>query len=40
MNLPITEKELNFILEKIKHNKELYNKLWSYWFKIKTTKDN
>jgi hypothetical protein len=30
MNLPITEKELEFILEKIKHNTQLYNKLWSH----------
>jgi hypothetical protein len=40
MDLPITEKELEFILAKIKHNTQLYNKLWSYWFKIKTTMDN
>jgi hypothetical protein len=39
MELPINEKELSFILEKIKHNTQLYNKLWSYWFKIQTTKD-
>ena len=40
MDLPITEKELEFILEKVKHNTELYNKLWSYWFKMKTKRDN
>ncbi len=40
MNLPITEKEFEFILEKIKHNTQLHNKLWSYWFKIQTIKDN
>jgi hypothetical protein len=40
MNLPITEKELEFILEKIKHNTQLYNKLWSHWFKMQKTKDN
>jgi hypothetical protein len=39
MELPITEKELEFILEKIKHNTQLYNKLWTYWFKLKTTKN-
>ena len=40
MNLPINEKELEFILEKIKHNTQLYNKLWSHWFKMQTKKDN
>ena len=40
MNLPITEKDLKFILEKVKHNKELYNKLWSYYFKMQTTNKN
>lgn len=31
MRLPITETELNIILEVLKHkNQELYNKLWSY----------
>jgi hypothetical protein len=31
MDLPITEKELEIILEAIRHkNPELYNKLWVY----------
>ena len=38
MNLPITNKELEFILEKIKHNTQLYNKLWAYQFKLKYQK--
>jgi hypothetical protein len=40
MELPITEKDLKFILGKVKHNTELYNKLWSYWFKMQTTNKN
>lgn len=33
MELPITEKELNFIIELVKYkNTELYNKLWTYRF--------
>ena len=40
MELPITEKDLKFILEKVKHNKELYDKLWSYCFKMQTTNKN
>lgn len=40
MNLPITEKELEFILRKVRHNTELYNKLWTYWFKLQTTNNN
>ena len=40
MELPITEKDLKFILEKVKYNTQLYNKLWSHWFKMQTTKDN
>jgi hypothetical protein len=35
MDLPITEPEFTYILEKVKTNKPLYNKLWSYWFKLK-----
>jgi len=35
MDLPITESEFNYILEKVKANKQLYNKLWSYWFNYK-----
>jgi hypothetical protein len=31
MELPITKKELDFIIESVKHkNQELYNKLWTY----------
>jgi hypothetical protein len=33
MKLPITEKELDFIMEIVKYkNKNLYDKLWSYKF--------
>jgi hypothetical protein len=35
MNLPITEKEFKYILEKIKENQQLYSKLWSFWFQHK-----
>ena len=35
MNLPINETEFKYILEKIKGNQQLYNKLWSFWFKYK-----
>jgi hypothetical protein len=35
MNLPINESDFTYILEKVKTNKQLYNKLWSYWFKLK-----
>ena len=31
MNLPISEKELKYILERVKENRKLYNKLWSFW---------
>jgi hypothetical protein len=37
MELPITKKELDFIIELVKHkNPELYNKLWTYRFNFKT----
>jgi hypothetical protein len=33
MNLPINEKEFEYILEQIKNkNSQLYNKLWAYKF--------
>jgi hypothetical protein len=35
MDLPITEKEFKQILEKVKGNQQLYNKLWSFWFNYK-----
>jgi hypothetical protein len=36
MELPITEKELEFIMELVKcKNIQLYNKLWSYKFNLK-----
>jgi hypothetical protein len=36
MNLPITEKELEIIMESVKsRNTQLYNKLWSYKFNLK-----
>ena len=35
MDLPITEKEFKYILEKIKADQQLYNKLWSFWFQYK-----
>jgi hypothetical protein len=41
MELPITEKELNFIIELVKHkNTELYNKLWTYRFNKNKDKNN
>jgi hypothetical protein len=41
MELPITEKELNFIIELVKYkNTELYNKLWTYRFNLKTENKN
>lgn len=40
MDLPITEKELNFIIESVKNkNIELYNKLWSYRFNKNVNKN-
>ncbi len=39
MNLPITESELERIMEMLKHkDPSLYNKLWSYKFNRKYTK--
>ena len=35
MELPINEKEFKYILEKIRGNNHLYNKLWSFWFNYK-----
>ena len=37
MKLPINESEFTYILESItiKSNKQLYNKLWAYWFNYK-----
>jgi hypothetical protein len=35
MDLPISEKEFKYILEKIKENQQLYSKLWSFWFRYK-----
>jgi hypothetical protein len=35
MNLPITESEFKYILNIVKSNTQLYNKLWAYWFKLK-----
>lgn len=36
MELPITDKELELIMEMIKsRNIQLYNKLWSYKFNLK-----
>lgn len=35
MDLPITDKEFEFILKSVKHNIQLYNKLWAYWFNYK-----
>jgi hypothetical protein len=35
MDLPISEKEFKYILEKIKQDQQLYNKLWSFWFQYK-----
>ena len=39
MDLPITENEFKYILEKIKENRQLYNKLWSFWFRYKQQND-
>jgi hypothetical protein len=39
MNLPITESDFNYILESVKSNKQLYNKLWSYWFNLNKQKN-
>jgi hypothetical protein len=40
MELPITKKELEYIIEAIKHkNNLLYNKLWAYKFASKYKKD-
>ena len=40
MELPITQKELEYIMEEVKHkNKPLYNKLWSYQFALKYKND-
>lgn len=33
--LPISEREYKYIMEKVKDNKDLYSKLWTYLFKIK-----
>jgi hypothetical protein len=38
MELPITENEFKYILEKVKSNQKLYNKLWAYWFNYKYQK--
>jgi hypothetical protein len=38
MELPITEKEFKYIMESIKGNKQLYDKLWTYWFNYKYQK--
>jgi hypothetical protein len=38
MELPITEKEFKYIMESIKGNIQLYNKLWTYWFNYKYQK--
>lgn len=38
MNLPITKSEFKYILEAVKSNKQLYNKLWTYWFNLKYQK--
>lgn len=38
MEIPITEKEYKFIIESVKYNKELYNKLWAHWFQLKYNK--
>jgi hypothetical protein len=36
MDLPITEKELEYIMGEIKHkNNPLYNKLWTFKFRLK-----
>jgi hypothetical protein len=37
MELPITEEELKIIMEMIKYrHPDLYNKLWTYRFNLKT----
>ena len=38
INLPITENEYKYIMESVKSNKQLYSKLWSYWFNYKYQK--
>jgi hypothetical protein len=41
MNLPITEKELELIIEMLKSkHPQIYNKLWSYQFKLKYQQEN
>lgn len=39
MEMPITEKEYEFIMEAVKHNTQLYNKLWTHWFHLKHRKE-
>ena len=40
MNLPITEKELNIIIDSLKNkHPDLYNKLWSYRINLKHPKN-
>ena len=40
MNIPITEKELNIIIDSLKNkHPDLYNKLWSYRINLKHSKD-
>jgi hypothetical protein len=40
MELPITESELELIMEVLKNKEpQLYNKLWSYKFNLKNTKN-
>jgi hypothetical protein len=40
MNLPITENELDLIIEMLKNkHPALYNKLWSYRINLKYSKD-
>lgn len=34
-NLPISETEYKYIMEKVKDDKNLYNKLWTYLFRVK-----
>lgn len=38
MNLPISKSEFKYILEAVKSNKQLHNKLWTYWFNLKYQK--
>ena len=38
MELPITENEFKYIMGSIKGNKQLYDKLWTYWFNYKYQK--